>query len=87
MESVNCATPFAKNAVGKKAVKPELVSKKRTVPVGVPEVCDCAVAERVNGCPYATVLTLLLSVSVVGAGLTVSVTTGDALGSAEESQQ
>ena len=77
MERVNCATPFTKVAVGKKA---ELdVSKKLTVPVGVPQVCGCAVAERVKGCPYATVFTLLLSVSVVCAWLTVSVTGAEVL--------
>ena len=77
-ESVNCATLFVTVAVPSE-VEVE-ASKNDTVPVGVPRFEMTTVAESVNGCPYATVFTLLLSVKLVCAWLTVSVTAADVLG-------
>src|SRR6266481_9045667 len=75
VESVNCATPFDKVTLPREVES--VVSKKFTVPVGIPENCGCTVAERVNGCPKGTVFTLLPSVNVVCAWLTVSIAEGE----------
>jgi hypothetical protein len=71
----------AATALAFRAPVPTLValSRKVTVPVGVPEVLDMMVAVNVTGAPVDDAAAELTSVAVVGASVTVSVMAAEML--------